>query len=214
MQFMRPTIDKAHSTLSMSMKSTVSTSDSNNNDDDVDSGRSADAPTVSLGTESGRHSSESSLELHQDDSSSDLSYNECDITLIDHDMNDAKNEAELMFFQVVEMLRCEQEVCWFLPFYFVQIFDRPRPCLAISTSISVSWISRNGQRMMNSILFVDASPQELVRNATPATTLIVMWNPIQNQQMEEHETQNRCNPFPMTVTIRSSQTNAVMNTEY
>lgn len=108
---MRPTIDKAHSTLSMSMKSTISSSDSNNNDDDVDSGRSADAPTVSLGTESGRHGSESSLELHRDDSSSDLSYNECDITLIDHEMCDAKNEAEIMFFQVVEMLRCEQEVC-------------------------------------------------------------------------------------------------------
>lgn len=118
MQFMRPsTIDKAHSTLSMSMKSTISTSDSNNNDDDVDSGRSADAPTVSLCTESGRNDSESSLRSHEDDdndvddSSSDLSYNECDITLIDHDMCDGKNEAEIMFFQVVEMLRCEQEVC-------------------------------------------------------------------------------------------------------
>lgn len=114
MQFMRPSIDKSHSMLSMSMKSTASTNDSNNNDDDVDSGRSADAPTVSLCTESGRNDGESLLGSHEDDSSSEFSYNECDITLIDHDMCDSKNEAEIMFFQVVEMLRCEQEVCYFL----------------------------------------------------------------------------------------------------
>lgn len=47
-----------------------------------------------------------------DDNDSDLSYNECDITLMDDDLCDAKNEAELMFFQVVEILRYEQEVCF------------------------------------------------------------------------------------------------------
>lgn len=51
------------------------------------------------------------------DSDSDLSYNECDITLMDDDLCDAKNEAEMMFFQVVEMLRYEQEVCFCLIFF-------------------------------------------------------------------------------------------------
>lgn len=50
-----------------------------------------------------------------DESDSDLSFNECgDITLLvdDGDMIcDPKNEAEMMFLQVVEMLRYEQEVC-------------------------------------------------------------------------------------------------------
>lgn len=92
-------------------------------DDDVDSGHSADAPTVSLCTESGqndsRSSTASSLKSHEYDAASDLSYSKSernswctpDVTLIDDDMCDAKNEAEFMFFQVVEMLRCEQEVC-------------------------------------------------------------------------------------------------------
>lgn len=93
MQFMRQPIEKSHSTLySTSTKSMVSTSDSNNNDDDEDAGVSLDRSAA-------------------DDDSSELSYNECDITLMDDDMCDAKNEAELMFFQVVEMLRYEQEVC-------------------------------------------------------------------------------------------------------
>lgn len=47
------------------------------------------------------------------DSDSDLSYNECDMTLVDDDditKCDPTNEAEMMFLQVVEMLRYEQEV--------------------------------------------------------------------------------------------------------
>ncbi len=47
------------------------------------------------------------------DTESELSYNECDITLVD-DMEmikmDPKNEAEMMFQQVMEVLRFEQEV--------------------------------------------------------------------------------------------------------
>lgn len=49
-----------------------------------------------------------------DDSDSDISLNECcDMTLVDDDDfgYDPKNEAEMMFLQVVEMLRDEQEVC-------------------------------------------------------------------------------------------------------
>lgn len=51
--------------------------------------------------------------ISDDDSDSDLSLNECDMTLVDdHDLVcDPKNEAEMMFYQVVEMLRYEQEVC-------------------------------------------------------------------------------------------------------
>lgn len=48
-----------------------------------------------------------------DDSDSDVSLSECcDMTLVDSDDfgYDPKNEAEMMFLQVVEMLRCEQEV--------------------------------------------------------------------------------------------------------
>lgn len=51
------------------------------------------------------------------DSDSDLSYNECDMTLVDDDditKCDPTNEAEMMFLQVVEMLRYEQEVREFL----------------------------------------------------------------------------------------------------
>lgn len=143
---MRSKIDKSQSTLSMSVKSSVSTSDSNNNDDDVDSGRSADAPTVSLCTESGRIDSASSVELAADVSSLDTSYDECDITLIDHDMCNAKNEAELMFFQVVEMLRCEQEVCvfcFFLP-RFIQDNESTSICVARSTSL-VGVVKLNGR---------------------------------------------------------------------
>lgn len=48
-----------------------------------------------------------------DDSDSDLSLNECDMTLVDDDdlCCAPKNDAEMMFFQVVEILRFEQEVC-------------------------------------------------------------------------------------------------------
>lgn len=69
----------------------------------------------------------SSISVISDDSDSDLSYNECDMTLVDDDditKCDPTNEAEMMFLQVVEMLRYEQEVrlfknisCFFLRFY-------------------------------------------------------------------------------------------------
>lgn len=45
-----------------------------------------------------------------DDSDSDLSYSECDVTLMDDDSCDATNEAEKMFYQIVEILRYEEEV--------------------------------------------------------------------------------------------------------
>lgn len=58
-----------------------------------------------------------------DDSDSDLSYSEGDVTLMDDDLCDATNEAEKMFRQIVEYLRYEQEVCHitislFLPAHF------------------------------------------------------------------------------------------------
>lgn len=103
MEFLRPSVmDKSHSTLySISTKSMASSSDSNNNDDDgADSGQCN-------GTGTGSESMPD-RDDRDDDTSSDLSYNECDITLMDDDMPDAKNEAEVMFFQVVEMLRFEE----------------------------------------------------------------------------------------------------------
>lgn len=96
-------MDKSHSTLfSISTRSMASGSDSNDNNEDEDDG-----------SDSGRcNGSETrpGLAEYNGDSTSEISYNECDITLMDEDMHEAKNEAELMFFQVVEMLRFE-EVC-------------------------------------------------------------------------------------------------------
>lgn len=110
MQFMRTpvTMDKTQSTLYSTVSSntmisgssgssrtrTVTSSDSNNNVDDDD---------------------------ENDGSSSDLSYNECDITLIDdEDIHcEGKTDGELLYCQVVEMLRFEVEVCYTLVlFYF------------------------------------------------------------------------------------------------
>lgn len=53
-----------------------------------------------------------------------LSYNECDITLVgDDNLNCVpKNEAEMMFMQVVEILRFEQEVS-LLHFNCIRPFD-------------------------------------------------------------------------------------------
>lgn len=120
MEFMRapqPSIDKSHSTLySMSTNTMVSggssnsgstrtqttlTSDSNNNVDDEDDG-----------IESLNRSGGECVNIGDVDSESEFSFNECDITLIDDDMCDAKNDGEIMFLQVVEMLRFE-EVCSF-----------------------------------------------------------------------------------------------------
>lgn len=83
-----------------------SNSDSNNNDDDGE--ESCQCNGNGTGSESTPEHDD-----RDDDTSSDLSYNECDITLMDDDMTDAKNEAEMMFFQVVEMLRFE-EVCQYI----------------------------------------------------------------------------------------------------
>lgn len=102
MQFLRSgaTMDKSQSTLysmstylsgstNSSRTRTMDSSDSNNNvsDDDDDD--------------------------EHDESSSEFSFNECDITLIDDDdlFCDAKNDGELLYCQVVEMLRFEVEVC-------------------------------------------------------------------------------------------------------
>lgn len=107
MQFMRipVTMDKTQSTLysvstntmisgssGSSRTRTVNSSDSNNNVDDDDE--------------------------NDDGSSSDLSYNECDITLIDdEDIHcEGKTDGELLYCQVVEMLRFEVEVCYPLVF--------------------------------------------------------------------------------------------------
>lgn len=113
---MRPpaTIDKTQSALySMSMSTMVSgssstrttaTSDSNNNvdDDDDDGIESLNRSTVCVDGDNER-----------DGSSSEYSYNECDITLIDDDdiFCEAKTDGEMLYCQVVEMLRFEVEVC-------------------------------------------------------------------------------------------------------
>lgn len=118
---MRPpaTIDKSQSTLcSMSTSTMVSgsstnsgssrtrttaTSDTNNNVDDDDDGiESLNRSTVCVNGDG-----------ENDGNSSECSYNECDITLIDDDdiFCDAKNDGELLYCQVVEMLRFEVEVC-------------------------------------------------------------------------------------------------------
>lgn len=124
MRFLRPpaTIDKSQSTLcSMSTGTMVSgsssnssshrtqttaTSDSNNNVDDEDDGiESLNRSTVCVNGD----------DVH-DGSSSECSYNECDITLIDdNDMFcDAKTDGEMLYCQVVEMLRFEVEVCFLM----------------------------------------------------------------------------------------------------
>lgn len=89
---MSPAIEKSQSTLySISTKSMISTSDYIQNDGcyDGDTG-----------------------------SSDDLSYSEGDVTLMDEDISDATNEAEKMFFQIVEILRDEQEVCFYATYRF------------------------------------------------------------------------------------------------
>lgn len=120
MRFLRPpvTIDKSQSTLySMSTSTMVSgssssngstnqtrttaNSDTNNNMDDEDDGiESLNRSTVCVNGD-------------DDGSSSECSYNECDITLIDDDdlFCDAKTDGEMLYCQVVEMLRFEIEVC-------------------------------------------------------------------------------------------------------
>lgn len=132
MRFMRPpaTIDKSQSTLySMSMSTmvsgssshsgsgrtrTITTSDSNNNVDDDDDGiESLNRSTVCVDGDD-----------DDDGSSSEYSYNECDITLIDDDdiFCEAKNDGEMLYCQVVEMLRFEVEVCFNTTFMFLCVY--------------------------------------------------------------------------------------------
>lgn len=122
MRFMRPpaTIDKSRTTLcSMSSNTMVSgsstnsgssrtrttaTSDSNNNLDDEDDGiESLNRSTACVNGD-------------DDGSSSEFSFNECDITLIDDEdiLCEAKTDGEMLYCQVVEMLRFEVEVCGFV----------------------------------------------------------------------------------------------------
>lgn len=78
-------IEKSQSTLySISTKSMISSCDYNNDCDD---------------------------DNNNSDSDADLSYSEGDVTFMDEDASDATNDAEKMFFQIVEILRYEQEVC-------------------------------------------------------------------------------------------------------
>lgn len=119
MLFLRPpaTIDKSHSTLcSMSTSTMVSTtnssscrtrntitSDSNNNVEDDDDGiESLNRSTICVNEDE-----------QNDESSSEYSYNECDITLIDDDniFCDAKTDGEMLYCEIVEMLRFEVQVC-------------------------------------------------------------------------------------------------------
>lgn len=114
------TIDKSHTTLySISSNTMISgsgssngstrtqttASDSNNNLDDDDDG---------IGIESLNRSTVCVNGDDNDDvSSSEFSYNECDITLIDDEdiFCGTKNDGEMLYCQVVEMLRFEVEVC-------------------------------------------------------------------------------------------------------
>lgn len=85
----------------------------------VEDSNSTLASTNSMMSGSQRSSTNASHEKHDEistisDTDSELSYNECDITLVDDvEMikTDPKNEAEMMFRQVMEVLRFEQEVC-------------------------------------------------------------------------------------------------------
>lgn len=119
MQFMRRpvSIDKSHLTFSSvstntmvsgssscngSSQSRRTASDTNNNLEDDDDGiESLNRSTVCVNGED------------HDDSSSELSFNECDITLIDDEdiFCGAKTDGEMLYCQVVEMLRFEIEVC-------------------------------------------------------------------------------------------------------
>lgn len=104
-------IEKSHTTLYTSTMSTNKSRISGNVDDDEDDDDGVGGGGGSSGIEPSNDSDASS----SSDGSSSL--NECcDMTLVDdNDMMDydPKNEAEMMFFQVVEMLRNEQEVCVF-----------------------------------------------------------------------------------------------------
>lgn len=109
-------IEKSHTTLYTSTMSTNKSRISGNVDDDEDDDDGVGGGGGGGGGSSGiEPSNDSDASSSSSDGSSSL--NECcDMTLVDdNDMMDydPKNEAEMMFFQVVEMLRSEQEVCVF-----------------------------------------------------------------------------------------------------
>lgn len=129
MQFLSPIVKSQSTLYSVSTKSFNTTSDSNTGDDDETDELHLNhrhlhhmkcSSTVRIIDNSDncngdKHRDNRDQRMFSDDcdeDDSDLSYNECDITLMDDDLCDAKNEAEIMFFQVVEMLRYEQEVCF------------------------------------------------------------------------------------------------------
>lgn len=127
MQFLRPPdIDKSQSTLySMSTSTmfsgnrtshqtrTTATSDSNNNVDDEDDGIEPSNGSAVCVDGNSEH----------DGSSSECSYNERDITLIDDDdiFCEAKTDGEMLYCQIVEMLRFEVEVCPML--FLISLYD-------------------------------------------------------------------------------------------
>lgn len=91
----------------------------------VEDSNSTLASTTSMISGSQRSSTTASNEKNGDlsnvsDTESEFSYNECDITLVDDIdtiKSDPKNEAEMMFLQVMEVLRYEQEVSSGLIFF-------------------------------------------------------------------------------------------------
>lgn len=67
---------------------------------------------VSSSNNSGQNGDQSNLSSNISDTDSELSYTDCDVTLVD-DIDykcDPSNDAEKMLFQVMEVLRYEQEV--------------------------------------------------------------------------------------------------------
>lgn len=139
MRFLRPPatpIDKSQTTLySVSSSTMVSgsgggggsssnrtqttatnSSDSNNNLDDEDDGiESLNRSMNGCGGSGGSDERDTASSLDDDDDNG--SYNECDITLIDDDdiLCDAKTDGEMLYCQVVELLRFELEVgCAFI----------------------------------------------------------------------------------------------------
>lgn len=136
MRFLRPPatpIDKSQTTLYSVSSSTMvngngsggstsnrtqttptSSSDSNNNLDDEDDGiDSLNRSMNGCGSGSGGSDERDTASSLDDDDDDNGSYNECDITLIDDDdiLCDAKTDGEMLYCQVVELLRFELEVC-------------------------------------------------------------------------------------------------------
>lgn len=133
MRFLRPPatpIDKSRTTLYSVSSSTMvngsggsssnrtqtpatSSSDSNNNLDDEDDGIESLNRSMNGCGGSGGSDERDTVSSLDDDDDDNGSYNECDITLIDDDdiLCDAKTDGEMLYCQVVELLRFELEVC-------------------------------------------------------------------------------------------------------